>query len=180
MARISSPKTNPTNQGPFFQLAPERGAASLEVRWPNIPRWWRGFFFATGSYEKLSCWNGCISKSQKIGHVYTIWEFTMSLQANILKKTCDVCDIVGYFAGFILQSGQVNDFGASIATYPASSQRAFRMSLDLSISHDLPKKPCAVGWPFICKYTMRNNSACPLHIFHIILLMVQNFAPVDR
>ena len=86
MARISSPKTNPTNQGPFFQLAPERGAASLEARWPNIPRWWRGFFFATGSYEKLSCWNGCISKSQKIGHVYTIWEFTMSLQANILKK----------------------------------------------------------------------------------------------
>ena len=95
----------------------------------------------------------------------------MSFQANILKKTCGVCDIVGYFAGFILQSGQVNDSGASIATSPASSQRAFRMSLDLSISHDLPKKPWAVGWPFICKYTMRNNSACPLHMFHIILLM---------
>ena len=57
----------------------------------------------------------------------------MPFQANILKKTCDVCDNVGYFAVFILQSGQVNDFGDSIATSPASSQRAFRMSLDLSI-----------------------------------------------
>ena len=36
----------------------------------------------------------------------------MPFQANILKKTCDVYDNVGYFAVFILQSGQVNEFAA--------------------------------------------------------------------
>ena len=148
-------------------------------RWHLRPEWFicwsqthlsqNGDILLKWTLQTYSCFPASFPSKQK----YHIWEFTMSFQANILKKTCDVCDIVGYFAGFILQSGQVNDFGASIATYPASSQRAFRMSLDLSISHDLPKKPCAVGWPFICKYTMRNNSACPLHILNIILLMVQ-------
>ena len=165
------PKPTQPTRGPFFNRHLKK-APPVSKSGGLTSRGGEGdVFFATGSYEKLSCWSGRICKSHKIVHAYTKWEFTMSFQANILKKTCGVCDIVGYFAGFILQSGQVNDSGASIATSPASSQRAFRMSLDLSISHDLPKKPWAVGWPFICKYTMRNNSACPLHMFHIILLM---------
>ena len=150
-----------------WQVTSKTRMIYLLITNPLEPKWRH---FAQVNIADLFMLSSKLSKQTEIPYmrVYNVFSSKHSKE-----KTCDVCDIVGYFAGFILQSGQVNDFGASIATYPASSQRAFRMSLDLSISHDLPKKPCAVGWPFICKYTMRNNSACPLHILNIILLMVQ-------